>query len=279
MFGNHRFASLRLVLPATGVVLGGLACSDSTNSAAGRLSFSVSTRQSPVTAVAVAGSSLSLSAAVVQSGDSTVLITGGDTIILRDVELVLRKVELKQVETSACDSVAAHDDCEEFESGTQLVSLPLGTTQTAAVVSINAPSGQYDELKFEIHKVEMPEDSAFLAANPTWAGVSIKASGTFSHAGSRSDFSFVTDLDAAQESAISPPLTVTTGVPANVTLRLDVSQWFMVSGALVDPTSANVGGPNESAVKNNIVNSIHGMKDDNHDGLDDSTEEGSGSGM
>lgn len=266
-----------VVVPTVGMLLGGLACSDSTNSAAGRLSFSVSTRQSPVTAVAVAGSSVSLSPSVVQSGDSTVLVTGGDTVILRDVELVLRKVELKQVETSACDSVG-NDACEEFESGTQLVTLPLGTAQTATVVSINAPAGQYDELKFEIHKVEMPEDSAFLAANPTWAGVSIKASGTFSHAGSRSDFSFVTDLDAGQESAISPPLAVTAGVPANVTLRLDVSQWFMVSGGLVDPTSANVGGPNESAVKNNIVNSIHGMKDDNHDGLDDSTEEGSAGG-
>lgn len=267
-----------VVVPTVGMLLGGLACSDSTNSAAGRLSFSVSTRQSPVTAVAVAGSSVSLSPAVIQSGDSTLLVVGGDTVILRDVELVLRKVELKQVETSACDSVEGNDACEEFESGTQLVTLPLGTAQTETVVSINAPAGQYDELKFEIHKVELPEDSAFLAANPSWAGVSIKASGTFSHQGTRSDFSFQTDLDASQESAISPPLAVTAGVAANVTLRLDVSQWFMVSGGLVDPTSANKGGPNESLVKDNIVNSIHGMKDDNHDGLDDSTEEGSAGG-
>ena len=37
-------------------------------------------------------------------------------------------------------------------------------------------------------------------------------------------------------------------VAFGLTIRLDVSTWFVNSGALIDPTSANVGGPNEGIV-------------------------------
>lgn len=243
------------------------ACSDNTG---GTLSLNLSSVRpsAPVASAAFGGGA---SAAVVTAGDTTMIVLGNDTIILRSVELVLREIELKRVESAACDSIAGNDDCEEFETGTTLLSVPLGATAVDAVVSVNAPAGMYDEIEFKIHKPESSDDAAFIAANPAFDGVSIRVTGTYSQAGTRSDFTYTSDLDASQEVALSTPLTVSDGQPASVTLRVDVSMWFLNAGrtALVDPASANKGQPNESLVKDNIEQSFDAFRDDNHDGHDD----------
>ena len=181
---------------------------------------------------------------------------------------------MKRLETAACDSIEGNSDCEEFEAGPVLASFPLGAAATAAAVTVAAPGGQYDKLEFEIHKTDSTSshDAAFIAANPNFNGVSIRVTGTYSQAGSRSDFVYTSDLDASEELAFSPPLTVTDGVAANLTIRLDVSTWFVNGGSLVDPASANQGGPNEGVVKDNIKNSMDAFEDDNHDGHDDHSE-------
>ncbi len=62
--------------------------------------------------------------------------------------------------------------------------------------------------------------------------------------------------------------------PVKVTLRLDVSTWFLNAGntGLVDPASANKGGVNENVVRDNIRASIDAFRDDDSDGLDDDNE-------
>jgi hypothetical protein len=72
--------------------------------------------------------------------------------------------------------------------------------------------------------------------------------------------------------AFSPLLDVTAGAGANLTIRMDVSPWFVNGGALVDPASANRGGPNEGVVKDNVAQSVDAFEDDNHDGHDDHHE-------
>ena len=262
---NSRTGFLTAALIATAVA----ACSDN-NTGAGSLRFNVSAVR-PTAAAASAALGAGASPAVVTAGDTTMLVLGNDTIILRSVELVLREIELKRVEAAGCDSVQGNGDCEEFEAGTTLVSLPLGATAIDAVVSVNAPAGMYDKLEFKIHMPESSDDAAFIAANPAFDGVSIRVTGTYSQAGTRSDFTYTSDLDAGQEVQLSTPLTVSDGVPANVTLRVDVSTWFLNTGgtALVDPASANKGQPNEGVVKNNIEQSFDAFRDDNHDGHDD----------
>jgi len=255
-----------LSAPLVAVML--TACSDNT---AGRVSLAMSSVR-PSTGLASAGMSGAVgSPAIVMAGDSTVVTLGNDTIILRSVELVLREVELKRVEAPGCDSVDGNDDCEEFETGATLVALPLGSAATETVVSVDAPAGMYDELEFKIHKPEAPEDAAFLAANPSFDGVSIRVTGTYSQAGTRSNFTFTSDLNASQESALSPPLTVSDGQSANVTLRVDVSRWFLNAAgtALVNPASANKGQPNENVVRDRIEGSFEAFRDDDHDGHDD----------
>jgi hypothetical protein len=248
------------------------ACSDSTT---GRVSLALTTTRptaAPLAAVAPTGA---LGAPRVSAaGDSAVIVMGNDTAIVRSVEVVLREIELKRVEAAGCDSVTGNDDCEEFETGPVLATLPLGTTATATMIAVNAPPGQYDKLQFEVHKPESSNDAAFIAAHPGFDGVSIRVTGTYSQAGTRSDFVFTSDLNVGQEAFLSPPLTVSDGAATNVTLRLDIATWFTneAGTALVDPASANKGQPNESVVKNHIHDSVEAFRDDDHDGHDDDNE-------
>lgn len=250
------------------LLLAAAACSDSTT---GALSLSLTTAHPSGAPLAAAPAGISAAPQVTTAGDSTVITLGNDTIFLRSVELVLREIELKPVEDAACDTVGGDDGCEDFETGPVLVSLPLGTTATETMISVAAPPGQYDELEFKIHKPESSDDAAFIAANPTFDGVSIRATGTYSQAGSRTTFVFTSDLDAQQEVGLAPPITVSAGAGTSVTLRVDVSTWFLNAGgtALVDPASGNKGQANESVVKDRIEASIDAFRDDNHDGHDD----------
>jgi len=233
-------------------------------------------------------------ASVVLSGDSTTIANDSDTVIVRSVELVVRRIELKPVETAACDTVGdeehsdtgtAHDSagddgqaerdhngCEEIKAGPVLVSLPLGDTAVSALVNVSAPAGQYDKLEFKIHAPRLPRDSAFIAANPGFDTTSIQVTGTFSHKGTRTDFTFTSRLEAEQEIHISPPLAVDTSKTASVTLRFDISGWFAGDGGtgLVDP-----GNPaNSQLIEQNIRQSINAFEDDDHDGHDDRDHNG-----
>jgi len=265
--------SLELSL-ALVTIAGALACSDSTTASVG-LSFS--TRPAPGTAplAAVVGAGVRASASVVAAGDTTMITLGNDTIIIRSVELVLREIELKRIDVPECpDSLSGDDACEEFETGPELVPLPLGNA-TEAAVTIPVPPGTYDKFEVKVHKPSSSDDAAFLALHPDFDGVSIRAVGTYSAAGNRSDFVFTTDLDKEQERYLSPPLVVGEGATANLTMRVDISTWFLNEGGtvLVNPTTANKGGQNEGVVKNNIEQSIEAFHDDDRDGLDDDHEE------
>src|SRR5947207_3273223 len=150
--------------------------------------------------------------------------------ILRSVELVVREVELKKIEAAECDSVSDNDDCEEFETGPFLVALPLGAAAATTEITVQAPVGLFDKLEFKIHKVDAAAEAAFVAAHPGFGDISIKVTGTFSHAGTRSDFVYTTDLDAEEEALLSPALSVTGDGTTNVTLRFDVSAWYINAG-------------------------------------------------
>jgi hypothetical protein len=255
------------------------------NVAMGRVNLAVSGQRSMFA---------SSSPSVVLAGDSTKITADSDTVIVRSVDLVVRRIKLKPVETAACDTAEAGDDgehadtggvehedsagddgvadrdhegCEEIKAGPVLVSLPLGDTAVMALVSVAAPAGQYDALEFKIHAPRLPRDSAFLAANPGFDSISIKVTGTFSHKGTRTDFTFTSALEAEEEVGISPPLVVDASGTANVTLRFDIAGWFAGPGGVgvVDPGNAANGG----LINENIHRSINAFEDDDHDGHDD----------
>src|ERR1041385_9291364 len=106
--------NVKLVALALSLALA--ACSDSNT---GTVSFALTARQAAAPAA---------SAELSSAGDSTVVMLGNDSIIIRSAQLVLRKVELKHSDVASCDAVAGNGDCEEFETGATLVTLPLGST-------------------------------------------------------------------------------------------------------------------------------------------------------
>ena len=256
---------VKLLALATLFVLA--ACSNST---LGTVSFSLTARTAAGPAPSAAFSSAAAAPSVTATGDSTLIVLGNDSVIIRSAQLVIRKVELKRSDVAACDAIEGNGDCEEFEAGATLVSLPLGSAVIAQQVSVAVPPGTFNALEFEIHKPSSSEDAAFIAANPDFANISIRVTGMFSQAGTRSTFTFTSDVNQSEESSLVPPVTVQEGQGLNVTLRADLSGWFLngAKTALVDPASANKGGANESVVANNIQNSFKAFEDDNHDGVE-----------
>jgi hypothetical protein len=256
---------VKLVAPA--LLLVAAACSNSTMATVG---FSLTGRTAASPALSAALSSGAAVPSVTATDDSTVIALGNDTVIVRSAQLVLRKVELKRSDVASCDAIAGNGDCEEFETGATLVSLPLGSALITQEVSVAVPAGTFNALEFEIHKPSSSDDAAFIAANPDFANVSIRVTGTYSQSGTRSAFTFTSDVNQSEESSLVPPVTVQEGQTLNVTLRVDITGWFLngAKTALVDPASANKGQPNESVVANNIQNSFKAFEDDNHDGLE-----------
>ncbi len=249
--------SIRL-LGALALIAGLAACSDGASGPAtgAQISFNVATH--------AAGAAPARPFAA----PDTIVDDGGNVLILTQVEIVLKEIELKRQNDDACDSLSSgHDDCEEFETGPFLLDLPLGVGASHQI-TITADTGTFDEIEFKIHK---PEDNggaadvAFLAAHPDLDQVSIRVTGSYNG----TDFVFITDLNADQEVSINPPLVVSDGSNVDVTLMVDVSGWFLNGAVVIDPALGLKGGPLESVVKNNIEASFDAFHDDNRDGHSD----------
>lgn len=211
---------------------------------------------------------------------------GSDVLVFDQVELVLRDIRFKRTDEAACPdddddhdandddavAMASHDGdddaCEYYNAGPFLLDLPLHTGVTRAF-SVAVDTGTFDELRLKLHK---PEDDGdlrdldFLAQHPDFQGISIRASGTFNDV----PFTYVTDLSAQQRMDLVPPLVISGGLTTvEVTIQVDLAAWFVSNGVLVDPASANPGGPNEHLVRDTIRASFHAFRDDDRDGEDD----------
>lgn len=193
------------------------------------------------------------------------IVQGTDTLIITRARIVLREIDLKRLETPDCtgDSIVG---CEEVELGPVLVDLPLdvGAQQQ---FDIEIPTGTYSRIDFEIHKVgdSDPADLAFRQAYPEFADLSIRVEGTFNGQA----FSFVSDVNVEQELDLVPAVVVDSTTNTNVTIFVNLDAWFRaMTGDLVDPATANEGGPNEGLVTDNIKQSLEAFEDPDRDGSD-----------
>lgn len=203
---------------------------------------------------------------------------GTNELVIDRAALVLSEIELEGT-LDACDAPTFDDDgsdddgCEEFDAGPFLLELPLDGN-VDQVLEVFVASGVYSKLEFELDKVDDDDaaETAFLQAHPEFDGVSIRVEGTWNG----EPFVFVQQVDAEHELYLNPALEVAEGGEArNLTLRLDISSWFMRGdGTLVDPATALGGQPNEELVEDNIERSFELFEDDDHDGEDDGLEVG-----
>ena len=207
-----------------------------------------------------------------QRAMGVVFSDGANTVDISRVALVLREVELELQNDNSCDDTLpeAEDLCEKFEVGPILLELPLDGSVNQVLAIGNIPAGTYDEVEFNIHRPSRGsvEDNPFIAANPDFEDVSIRVEGQFNGVA----FTYTTDLMDNQRLGLVPALVITDGVTTstNVTLKTDLSTWFEAAdGSLIDPATANEGGPNESWVDNQIKASIDAFEDRNRDGTED----------
>jgi hypothetical protein len=235
-----------------------VACNDSTGASRDpQVRFNLATIAASGTAAA-SSASLAVASAPVTFTDGT-----GNTLIVEQVELVLRQIELERGGENAC-AVAGDDRCESLELGPILLDLPLGA---GAVGQFTVPTdtGSYGKVEFEIHKASSSDDAGFVAAHPEFVDRSIRVTGTYNG----TPFTFWSDLDLEQEIELAPPLVVGEGGMADLTLFVNLDGWFRTSsGALIDPVTANKGQPNEGVVRQNIQDGMEAFEDGDRDGIE-----------
>lgn len=182
------------------------------------------------------------------------LTDGTNTIVVTKVLVVLRQIELSQVQGTGC----ATRECE-VQLGPVLVDLPLvpGAEQQFAVT---IPAGTYDQVDFEVYKVTTQDPAAL---QDVMLNRSIHVEGTYNGAA----FTFESALDVEQELQMQPPIVVTDTTETNITIHVAVSDWFrnLVNGSMLDPRDEQ----NRSAIEQNIQISLHAFEDDDHDGVKD----------
>jgi hypothetical protein len=252
-----RLASSAALLAAT--LLLAIGCSDAGGPAADtKLNFNLAT-------------SGAASASTASGGPET-FSDGTNTLVIEQVDLVLREVELRTgASGDDCGESMNHESCEKLELGPILLSLPLGTDSALRAFSVDVPAGSYTGVQFEIHPPSGSEDAAFIAANPSFENVSVHVAGTYNGV----TFDFVSDLEAEQEIHFATPLVVTEGAATDLTLLVDLDTWFRdAAGIILDPATAAAGQLNENLVKENIRSALDAFEDHDCNGIDDDNGDG-----
>jgi hypothetical protein len=247
--------TLGRVLPFAALVTVG-ACGDSGGpSSQGQVSLNAATQVAPASADALA-----------LVGTPETFSDGTNSLVVTGVQLVLREIELHKAGITSECAPALDDDCAKLEVGPVLLDLPLGTAGSVRTFNVALEPGSYDRVEFELHKPSPSSDAAFVAAHPDLDGVSVRVTGTYNN----QEFTYTGDFNEEQEFDLVPGLTVTETGTADLTLFASLDLWFRDSaGNLVNPISANAGGPNQGLVEQNIKSSLDAFEDENHDGRDD----------
>ena len=225
------------------------------------------------------------------AASAAVLDGSGNDLTLQKVELVLRDVRFKRTEATGCpeDHLAPSSDggqdadiehvengddghqnaCESMNAGPFYFDVPLDQS-VDKMFSVTVDPGTYDQLRIKIHRPRRDlgnqRDIDFLAAHSDLEGISVRVTGTYT-GGTNPDFVYTSDLNAGEEIALVPTVTVA-DQPANVevTMKVDVDSWFRdASGNFVNPGDPN----NDGLVRDNIRRSFHAFEDEDHDGHDD----------
>lgn len=155
---------------------------------------------------------------------------GGHVIAVSRVELRLSELELE-----------GEDSAEVETKGSQvLVALPVNGSVVTPITTPVVP-GTYTELEMKVNTVRIQ--------------------GTYDN----QPFDVTVTVDEDLETDIRPPLVVTETSPANLTVAVDISQWFRASdGGAID--LLNLGASGSSRLASNIKVSFDAFEDDDRSG-------------
>ncbi len=230
-----------------------------------------------------------------------VIVTGtGGKVKIASAQVVLSHIELKSDAACTTDENADAKDANEADDATDpadasepsadtndehdcevhldpvLVDLPMDGT-TKVILDALVPAGSYSGLRAKLEPVESDDNgsSAFLAAHPDFADVSVKVVGVFTDAGGADHaFTFTSKVEAELSVNFASPVTVDAN-SKNLTVDVNVGTWFLdAAGAIIDPTNA----ANQETIEKAIRASLSAFEDDDHDGHDDHNETPEGAG-
>lgn len=255
------------------------ACSDMSGSGTHQVSLSFTTGSTS----AASRASLGLS--------NDIMLGSANELVITKIQLMLDKIEISKSDQTACtedgedsgdDLMASdrgsgsksdsNDDCEDVAADPMLVNVPV-TDAVSTIVSVPLTAGTYKKLEAKLGPADASQLTA-LGVPSDMAGKSIRVEGTYKGA----PFVFTSPVRTKLEMEFNPPLVVD-ATTKNATVKIDVTKWFTTSGgAVIDPTSANVGGANAQLVASNIRGSFRAFEDDDRRGDDDSLKDG-GSGQ
>jgi len=207
----------------------------------------------------------------------------GRTLDIQQVQIVFEEIELESVRENGGGTTAMSwcwgdddDDCSRhrekhrsrkgrvFEAGPILVDLPLD----GGVISMlegEVPPGSYRELELEIDRPNdrKPSHEAFREEHPDWPrNASIRVRGTYDPGTGAQAFDVFLNIELDLELEFDEPLVIeedengVTG-PVEVTLSIDVNQWFVGrDGLLFDPRALSADPGLRERVARNIRSSF-----------------------
>lgn len=193
---------------------------------------------------------------------------------LTSAQVVLREVELDRV------SEDETEELEDIETGPYLIEL-TGTDFDGMIqqgfLSAQVPVGTYDEVEFDVHKLDDgdPADIAAAEADPDGLGQMLAADLSIRIAGTNTNgaFTFESDLNEEQEHPVNVVVGDAISGIDGITLTIDPSGWFVDSlGGCLDPADAEDAPAIEEAIKS----SIDVEEDDDADGVSDGEDEDDG---
>jgi hypothetical protein len=259
--GLRRLAPLALAAVA--------ACSSGDEASDGTITLQLATR---------ARSAAASSGLASLDGGTATFTDGTNTLVLTKVELVLEEFALQEDDGDfgctgpvvAPDTVPA---CDVWLAPRQVLDLPLEASGALRAFAAEAAPGLYHTAGFHVKPVEADEDApdaiAFRAGHPEFDGLSVRATGTWNGA----PFTYVGRPDREFGLWFEQPLVVSEGASAQVTIFVELARWFRDGTALVDPTTALPGGPNEALVRGNIEAAFSVFEDEDGDGVGDDADE------
>lgn len=192
---------------------------------------------------------------------------------LSSARIVIREIEL---DIDGADDVEEGDEAEDIEIGPYLIDLTgadFNGTLQQGFLEAQVPPGTYEEVEFEVHKLEGDDarDAEASAADPGLgemmaAGLSISVVGVSTTDGA---FTFESDLNEEQEREVEIIIGDAGDGIDNINLSIDPNGWFVAAGGgCLNPTDA----ANETEIEENIKLSIDVEEDDDEDGIEDSED-------
>ena len=195
-----------------------------------------------------------LSFSAMSSTDST-----GDSqniLVLDTVKILIKDIKLNVSNNN--------QDSTNFKTGPFVLFVNL-TSNINLITSAIIPSGSYDKIKFEVHKLNNDEavpDPDFADANGRYS-VIVKGKYLGNY------FVYRSTKSAHQILNLPTAVSVSPDIKSNITMVIKPYIWFISGGVYLDPRIPANSNDIDNNIKNNINNNFKAFKDDDRNGLPD----------